>query len=42
MIKKADYKKITELIAKNTGRRVYTLKKMVGYYDIEKMVYYHY
>ena len=33
MIQKADYKKISELIASKTGRKVYAFNKIVGYYE---------
>jgi len=42
MIQKADYKKMTELIASRIGRKVYAFNRIVGYYDTEKMVYHHY
>jgi hypothetical protein len=42
MIQKADYKKMTELIASRSGRKVYAFNRIVGYYDTEKMVYHHY
>jgi hypothetical protein len=41
-IQKTDYQKMTELIASRTGRKVYAFNKIVGYYDIEKMVYHYY
>ena len=42
MIQKADYKKISELIASKTGRKVYAFNRVVGYYETEKMIYHHY
>jgi hypothetical protein len=42
MIQKSDFKKISELIASKTGRKVYAFNKIVGYYETEKMIYHHY
>jgi hypothetical protein len=41
-IQKTDYQKMTELIESRTCRKVYAFNKIVGYYDIEKMVYHYY
>ena len=42
MIQKSNFKKISELIASKTGRKVYAFNKIVGYYETEKMIYHHY
>ena len=41
-IQKADFKKITDLIASGNGRKVYSFNRVVGYYETDMMVYYHY
>lgn len=39
---RSDFNKMTLLIQSGTGRKVYAFNRVVGYYETDRMVYYHY